>query len=141
MGGNLHHQKIHGLHSTRKSAKQRVYPLRGSFDHENGLKSGSPKDLWTIAPENRQNERFTHSGLVLKNVHENFWKKLHRKSGSPKDPWTIAHENWQNEGFTRSGDCLTFKIVLDECPQKILPKLTSEIWITKDAWTIAHENR
>ncbi|KAG5576355.1 hypothetical protein H5410_056489 [Solanum commersonii] len=43
-------------YSRQKLVKWVVYQLRGLFHLENGLKFGSPKDPWTIAHENQQND-------------------------------------------------------------------------------------
>ncbi|KAG5576424.1 hypothetical protein H5410_056558 [Solanum commersonii] len=98
--------------STQKSAKWWIYPLRGSFDHRNGLvypsgptssivkKSVSAKDPWTIAYENWQNRGLTRS-------RDHLTLKMGR---SPNDPWTIVHKNRQNERFTHYGAFLTLTI-------------------------------
>ncbi|KAG5576294.1 hypothetical protein H5410_056428 [Solanum commersonii] len=62
-------------------------------------KSGSAKDPWTIAHENRQNKVFTHYG-----------DRSTLKMGSPKYPWIIALENWKNGWFTSFGAHFTLKM-------------------------------
>ncbi|KAG5576298.1 hypothetical protein H5410_056432 [Solanum commersonii] len=90
----------------QKLAKPRSYPLRGLFDLENGSvcpsgpidsiakKSGSPKDPWTIAHDNRQNGGFTRSGDHL----------------TLKMGLLAPYENRQNGWFSSFGDCFTSKM-------------------------------
>ncbi|KAG5576360.1 hypothetical protein H5410_056494 [Solanum commersonii] len=115
-------------YSTQKLAKPGVYPLRWSFDFENG-------SVYPLGPT-------ISIAKFLTDIHKKVEQKRRQKYRSPKDPWTmhmkiskmgdpwtIAHDNEQNGVFTRSGAHLTLK--MGQRPQNFLAKLTSEIWITK----------
>ncbi len=120
-------QRIYAISFPKASELQEYLDLLEEAKKRDHKKLGKELDLFMISPEGPGFPFFLPKGMVLRNVLEDFWRKLHNEKGyvEIKTPMILNEELWHRSGhwdhykdnmYTTKIDDVDFGIKPMNCP-------------------------
>lgn len=124
-------QRIYGISFPKSSELEEYLRLLEEAKQRDHKKLGKQLELFMIAPEGPGFPFFLPKGMVLRNVLEDFWRKIHKENGyvEIKTPMILNEELWHTSGhwdhykdnmYTTKIDNIDFGVKPMNCPGGML---------------------
>lgn len=120
-------QRIYGISFPKTSQLEEYIQLLEEAKKRDHKKLGKELELFMIAPEGPGFPFFLPKGMVLRNILEDYWRKIHKENGyvEIKTPMILNEELWHRSGhwdhykenmYTTKIDDVDFGIKPMNCP-------------------------
>lgn len=124
-------QRIYGISFPKASQLEEYLNMLEEAKKRDHKKLGKELELFMLAPEGPGFPFFLPKGMVLRNILEDYWKKLHKENGyvEIKTPIILNEELWHQSGhwqhykenmYTTKIDDIDYGIKPMSCPGGIL---------------------